>query len=200
MVLAPYPNMNHTPALQSSRLTRDGSGKPLGSGTSREDVLAELDQFDATRELGEVMWTGDWQDYYIESDLMTEFVADPVTGIVQALPDFIPMAPLPGQAIRLVDGRVAVPYVQLIPPETYADALESGEDLLAWQIPVHILTQDPAQDGRWVVNETLTIWMGDCDFARARIVDYIDSLDSLVASSEATPVATPQARHEGHAA
>jgi len=183
-------------ALQSPRLTRDGPGQALGSETSREAMVANLDQFDASRELGEVMLTGDWQDYYIESDLMSEFVTDPVTGIVQALPDFIPMAPLPDQAVRLADGRVALPHAQLIPPHAYSDALETEEDLLVWWIPVHILVQEPDLDGRWVVDETLTICMGDCDLARAGAVDYIAELDSLVASPEATPVATPQAWRE----
>ena len=82
------------------------------------------------------------------------------------------------------------------PPGASADQFFDGEDIPYWWIPVHILTQDPAQDGRWVADETLTICMGDCDLARASIVDYIDYLDSLVASPEATPVATPQAWRE----
>lgn len=164
-------------------------------------MAANLDRFDATGELGEVMLTGDWQDYYIESDLLSEFVADPVTGVVQALPEFIPMFPLPDQAIRLADERVALPYVQLVPPDAYPHSLGDADHIMIWWIPVHVLTQDPAQDGQWVVDETLTMCMGDCDLARANIVDYIDSLDSLVPDSDdATPAATAQTRREGQTA
>lgn len=54
--------------------------------------------------------------------------------------------------------------------------------------------QEPSLDGRWVMDETLILCMGDCDLARANMVNYIEHADSVVPNrDEATPVATPQA-------
>ncbi|MBA3275267.1 MAG: hypothetical protein H0T72_05690, partial [Chloroflexia bacterium] len=190
-----YGTADERAALQSARLTRDGPGQPPGSETSREAVVASLDRFDASRELGEVMLTGDWQDYYFELDLFV----DPVTGVVQTVPDFIPTIPVPEQAIYLTDGRIAIPIVTLVPPGTYPFSTEDVDDIPYWWIPVHVLAQDPTQDGRWVIDETFTLCMGDCDLARAQTVDYIAYLESLVTTPDAaTPAATPVASRRAH--
>jgi len=177
-------------ALQSSRFTREGPGEAFGSETSAESMLANLDLFDASRALGEAMLSGDWRDYYIESDLF-----DDGTPSVIQIADFIPTIPIPGQAFQLGDGRVAIPIAQLVGPGNEADQFIDGEDIPNWWIPVHILAQDPAQNGRWVIDETFIVCMGDCDRAHAEIVEYMEGLGiDPNASLGGTPTAaTPAA-------
>lgn len=184
-----YGTAGERAALQSPRLTRDGPGEALGMESSREAMLANLDRFDASRELGEVMLSGNWRDYYIESDLFV----DSATPNVDVLPDFIPTIPIPDQAVLLTDGRIAIPIAQLVPPGSYPFSVEDVNEFPYLYITVHILVQEPALDGRWVVDETIDVCMGDCDQARAEIVEYIAYLDSLVTPDVGTPVATPRA-------
>lgn len=106
-------------ALQSSRLTRDGPGIQPGMERNEEELLAQLERFDASRDLGEAMLSGDWQDYSIESDLF----ADEAGSIAQTLPAFIPAVPILEQAFHLADGRIAIPIAQLVPPGTYPYSL-----------------------------------------------------------------------------
>lgn len=178
-----YGTAGERAALQSPRLTRDGPGPDPRVSLSIEDEMAQLARFDATRELGGAMLSSDWRDYYIESDLFAEG-----TPAAFQIPDFIPSIPIPEQAFHLSDGRIAIPIAALHAPGYGADQFIDGDDIPYWHIPVHVLAQDPTQAGRWVVDETFTVCMGDCDLARVRIVDYIDYLESLTITPDA---ATP---------
>ncbi|MBA2468989.1 MAG: hypothetical protein H0V37_06250 [Chloroflexia bacterium] len=188
-------------ALQSPRLTREGPGADSRALLTIEDEIAYLAQFDARRELSETMLTGDWRDFYIESDLFAEGTPPDLQ-----IPGFIPTVPIPDQAIHLADGRIAIPLARLDPPSIYPHALADMDDIPYWFIPVHVLARDQTQHSRWVIDETFTLCMGDCDLARARIVEEIDYLEGLVTTPnaatpppvtpDATPIATPRTSGE----
>jgi hypothetical protein len=191
-----YGSQEQRSTLQTARFSQEGPGPadPLMVQT-REDVQVALDQIEETRDLANAIFSGDWTDYQIESD---HFI-DSATGLAITAPNFIATVPIPEQAVLLADGRIAVPIARLFPPGGWVGSLAGAENTPYWLVSVHILALDESQDGRWVMDEQLTLCMGDCD---QYVTDFFDALEAQGFDfnlQESTPAATPSSATDPNA-
>jgi len=85
---------------------------------------------------------------------------------------------LPSQAIVLGDGRIAVPVTRVVPLANHTGPPAT--------IDVRIFIQDPARDGRWVLDEIVRLCAGGCDETPAGID---------VSPAEGTPAASDPNAH-----
>lgn len=164
-------------ALQSPWLTAHGPrGTRFGNATTRDGMLADLAYIDDTRALGDALFTGDLLDFAIETGQFT--VEQFTSGTVS---ENLTTIPLVDRAVMLADGRMAIPLATLVP---------TGYEY-TWPYDWLFIKVDTLRqvDGQWVLDDRVSVCVGNCDAARAQ---YVDQLVSMGIEVPGTPVATPK--------
>lgn len=179
-------------AMLSPRLISEGAGSPYVDAIARNSPTFE--EYVAThRQLSETLLAGGTGEYEIvsgEEVPIDENGEVPLTGL------WLPVV-LPEDMVQFPDGRIGGPGTSLLPAnhEEATQALDGGSQ--ATPSPVEfelvsyfIYSQDPTQDGRWVLDELLTLCASGCD-AYYPGIEVIYQANTMI--PPATPVATPAA-------
>jgi hypothetical protein len=147
----------HWRALATERFVRE-SGTSYGSGSYSTSLASFEDWVNTNRDQSTVLLANYDGPYYIESS--GPYVTD-VIGAGEAFARVL----LPGNVVRLADGRVGGPMTWIISPPDGATPRVANEIANSPYLLVDymIFASAPDQPSRWQVDEYLPLCTGDCD-------------------------------------
>jgi hypothetical protein len=138
-------------AMESPRFIHESGGSDFLNWDMDE---AEEQQI-AIQLLADEVLDGDWTPYYVGTALLGDI--DAGTGVYTLRDDrsFL----LPQHVYQLPDGRFGGLVTKLV-PLGYVESMSVSPD---HNVEFQIYAQDPTQDGRWVLDETLWLCATGCD-------------------------------------
>lgn len=129
-----------------------------------------------TQLLADEVLDGEWTSFYIETATMGDIDTGTAVYTFQNQRSFV----LPQHVYRLPDGRVGGLVTQFV-PFGYVESMSVSPD---HSVEFQIFAQDPAQGGRWVLDERVWLCATGCE-------DLFDA--EIPGAPSATPIASPVA-------